>query len=71
MDDLMFSKRLKALRTEKGYSQEQMSALLNISRSRLSMYEQGKREPCFSILIDIADFFNVSIDYLLGRTNTK
>lgn len=59
--------RLKELREQAGYTQEQLAKLLNISRSRLSMYEQGKREPDFEMQEVFADFFNVSLDYIAGR----
>lgn len=62
-----FSKRLKKLREERGYTQEQLANILKITRSRLSMYEQGKREPSFELQEAIADVFNVELDYLLGR----
>lgn len=66
-----FSKRLKKLREEKGLTQEQLADILKITRSRLSMYEQGKREPSFELQEAIADFFNVDLDYLMGRTDNK
>jgi len=64
-------KRLKELREEKAMTQAQLSAHLQISASSIGMYEQGRREPDNETLIKIADFFNVTIDYLLGRTETK
>lgn len=66
-----FGRRLKLIREEKGYTQEQLARVLGITRSRLSMYEQGKREPSFELQEAIADFFNVDLDYLLGRTDAK
>lgn len=66
-----FGKRLKLIREEKGYTQEELAKVLGITRSRLSMYEQGKREPSFELQEAIADFFNVDLDYLLGRTDEK
>lgn len=65
-----FSKRLKKLREEKGYTQDQLADILKIGRSRLSMYEQGKREPPFELQEAIADVFNVDLDYLMGRTDS-
>ena len=59
--------RLRELRTQNGYTQVQLAKLLHISRSRLAMYEQGNRQPDFEMQETIADFFNVSIDYLFGR----
>lgn len=59
--------RLKKLREESGYTQESLAKKLNTSRSRIGMYEQGKRQPDFEMQETIADLFNVSIDYLFGR----
>lgn len=60
--------RLKQLRQENGYSQEELAKLLNTSRSRIGMYEQGRRQPDFEMQEAIADLFNVTIDYLFGRS---
>lgn len=64
-----FSNTLQALRTESGLSQQQLADILKVSKSRISMYEQGRREPDLEMLIIIADYFDVSLDYLLGRTS--
>jgi transcriptional regulator with XRE-family HTH domain len=64
-----FSDRLTELREKQGYTQEDLAKLLKVSRSTVSMYEQGKREPNFKMQETIADFFNVNIDYLVGRGN--
>lgn len=63
----IFGKRLKELRELNGYSQEELARQLNISRSRVGMYEQGRREPDFEMLEAIADLFNVNMDYLLKK----
>ena len=60
--------RLKELRKAKGLSQLKMAMDLNIGQNTLSRYETGEREPSIRELIRIADYFNVSIDYLLERT---
>lgn len=65
-----FNKIFKLLRQSCGYSQAELSEALAISRSSISMYENGNREPDFETLEKIADFFNVDIDYLLGRKRT-
>jgi transcriptional regulator with XRE-family HTH domain len=62
--------RLKELREKNGYTQESLAKRLNTSRSRIGMYEQGKRQPDFEMQEAIADLFNVSIDYLFGREDT-
>lgn len=64
-----FNKILKSLRTSQGMTQDELSKCLKISRSTIGMYEKGAREPDFETLELIADFFNVDIDYLLGRTS--
>ena len=64
-----FDKILKLLRTEKNMSQQELADALGISKSAVNMYERGERQPNFEILESIADYFNVDIDYLLGRTN--
>lgn len=64
-----FDKILKLLRTEKSMSQQDLADALGISKSAINMYERGERQPNFETLESIADFFNVDIDYLLGRTN--
>lgn len=67
----MFSQRIKRLREELNLTQQELADKLNITRSALSLYELGKRTPDFSTLSNMADFFGVSTDYLLGRTNLK
>lgn len=67
----MFGNRLKALREDNDMTQEQLSTYLHISRSALSNYENEIREPEFDLLIKFANFFNVSLDYLLCRTNIR
>lgn len=64
-----FSAIFKALRTANGYTQEELADKLGINRSRIGMYETGRREPDFETTELIADFFNVDVDYLLGRTS--
>nr|WP_025908623.1 helix-turn-helix transcriptional regulator [Priestia flexa] len=65
----MFGKRLATLRKEKGISQYEFADRIGFSRGQVANYEQGKREPDYETLQKIADFFNVSTDYLLGRTD--
>lgn len=60
--------RLKQLRKEKGISQLKLALDLNMSQNTISRYETGEREADYRSLILIADYFNVSIDYLLERT---
>ena len=64
-----FNVILKLLRNEKNMSQQELADALKISKSAINMYERGERQPNFETLELIADYFNVDIDYLLGRTN--
>lgn len=63
----MLGKRLAELRNKKGLSQYELANRLGFSRGKLANYEQGSRQPDYETLDIIADFFNVSTDYLLGR----
>ncbi len=60
---------LKKLRTERGYNQQKLSELLCVSRSTIAMWETDKAEPNRELLLKLADIFEVSIDYLLGKTD--
>ena len=66
----VFGKRLKELRKANGYTIEQFSAMVGISKSTLGYYENDKRMPDIEILARIANVLNVSADNLIGRTNT-
>ena len=61
--------RLREIRKSKGISQMKLTLDLNKSQNTISRYEIGEREPGLDELINIADYFNISIDYLLGRSN--
>lgn len=63
--------RLKELRKEKRLTQLKVAMDLNLSQNTISRYETGEREASYNELIKIADYFNVSIDYLLGRTDIR
>ena len=60
--------RLRKLRKEKGISQLKLALDMNTNQNTISRYETGEREPGINELIKLADYFNVSIDYLLERT---
>ena len=60
--------RLKELRKKKGISQLRLATELNTTQNTISRYETGEREPGIDELIMLADYFNVSVDYLIGRT---
>lgn len=61
--------RLKEIRKKKGISQLKLALELNTSQNTISRYETGEREPGIAELIGIADYFNISVDYLLERTD--
>ncbi|MBD8498340.1 helix-turn-helix domain-containing protein [Paenibacillus arenosi] len=61
--------RISQLRESKGWTQEELSNKLGITRAALSHYEKNRRKPDFEALTQLADLFEVSIDYLVGRTS--
>lgn len=61
-----FANRLKSLRNNRGVTQTKLAEYLNVSQNAIYNWENGKREPSFSMLEKIAAFYDVSIDYLLG-----
>ncbi len=69
LDNFPLKIRLIHLRKINGYTQWDVSELLDISRSTLSKYEKGLLMPNIENLIKLADLYNVSCDYLLGREN--
>ena len=60
--------RLKYLRKKKKISQLKLAIDLNMNQNSISRYENGQRQADYETLITFADYFDVSIDYLLGRT---
>ena len=67
MKDFNFGEILKGLRTEKSVGQEMLAKSIGVSHSTISLWENGLREPTLSNLIAIADYFNVTLDFLAGR----
>ena len=63
--------RLKEIRIKKGLSQIKVAMDLNIAQNTLSRYENGEREAGYDMLIKLADYYDVSIDYILGRTDKE
>ncbi len=61
--------RLKNLRKEQGLTMKQLGKLVGVSESTVSLYENEKRQPDYTTLQKFADIFNVTTDYLLGRTD--
>jgi predicted transcriptional regulators len=60
--------RIAMLRKEKGLSQISLSLKLNVSQKMISAYENGKSEPSIATLMQMADIFNTSVDYIIGKT---
>ncbi len=61
--------RLKEIRKSRGISQQKLAIDLNTNQNTISRYETGEREPGINELIKIADYFGVSVDYLLERSD--
>lgn len=63
--------RLRDLREDNDITQRQIASVLNIRQNTYSQYENEKRQMPIELLWKLADYYNTSIDYLVGRTNTK
>lgn len=61
--------RLKELRKESNKTQKELADYLNIKQNTYSQYENGQRQVPIEVLLRLADYFEVSVDYLLGRTD--
>ncbi|KKO51004.1 XRE family transcriptional regulator [Paenibacillus sp. DMB20] len=66
----MYGHRIAKLREEKGLTQEELAAAIGISRASLSHYESDRRKPNLITLTRLADLFQVSVDYIIGRNHT-
>lgn len=64
-----FSARVKALRESKGLSQDALGKIIGVKRYSVYTYEKGRNYPDIPRLIALADYFDVTTDYLLGRTD--
>ena len=64
---VLFRERLKELRLEKAISQADLGKIVNMSKMAISHWESGHSEPSIAQLIILSDFFNVSVDYLIGK----
>ena len=67
----IFSERLRELRQEQGMTQEALGQVIGVKNYSVYTYEKGRSYPDVAGLIAIADHFNVSIDYLVGRTDRR
>lgn len=68
---MKFNETLKALRLERGILQKELAQTLHLSIGTLSNYENGVHQPDLTTLCRLADFYQVSVDYLLGRTECR
>ncbi|MBR4320254.1 MAG: helix-turn-helix transcriptional regulator [Oscillospiraceae bacterium] len=66
----MLSEQLRKLRKQKNLTQKQLADYLHVTDGAVAMWEHGRREPDIEILTKLADFYGVTVDYLLGREIT-
>ena len=66
-----FSDRIKELRIEKGLTQESVGSIINVKKYAIYSYEKGRACPDMKGLIALAEYFDVSMDYLAGRTDKR
>ncbi len=66
--DIVFAERLRNLRKEKGISQAELARALNLTQRKISYLETGQFEPDLTILWTISNYFGVSCDYLIGKS---
>lgn len=66
---MFFSERLVLLRKSKNLTQKQLAVEMHLSELAIQHYESRRRKPAFDILIALADYFDVSLDYLVGRSD--
>ncbi|KAA9302299.1 MULTISPECIES: helix-turn-helix domain-containing protein [Aerococcus] len=71
ISDKVVAERLKALREEKGYTQKDLANLISANYETVRGWDYGKSLPKHEMLARLAKLYNVSIDYILGQTNTK
>lgn len=69
--DKLFGDRLKELRKERNLTQEELGNLMNSNKASISHYESNRRMPDAYTIANFADFFNVTVDYILGRSDKK
>ena len=71
MANEVFMKRMKELRQKKGVSMEELATALDVSKSRVNMWENNGSVPRSDVLVKIAAYYNVPTDYLLGNNNAS
>jgi transcriptional regulator with XRE-family HTH domain len=67
----ILGERIKELRKSKNLTQKQLAEILNVKSQTMQMFEYGTRRPKLENLITLADYFDVSLDYLVGRTDKR
>ena len=67
----IFKDRLRYIRKSKGYTQKQVAVAVGASERNYQDWEYGNKKPAFDTLIELADFFSVSLDYLMGRVDSQ
>ncbi|MEJ9151056.1 helix-turn-helix transcriptional regulator [Bacillus smithii] len=65
---MVLQNRLKELRIKRNLTQEDIAKILGVARTTYAMYEQGQREMDYELLLKLADYYKVSLDYIFGRT---
>ena len=69
LNKIIFAERLKNLRTENNISTIKLANEIGVSKQAISQFEKGSNYPHVNTLIALADYFNVSLDYLVGRSD--
>lgn len=64
-----YFERIKQLRSSRGETQKEIAAMLGMTPNAYQKYEYGEREPTIATFIALADYFDVSLDYLVGRSD--
>lgn len=66
---MTFAERIVQLKTERNLLQKDIASAIGLSLRAYQYYEKGQKEPTLSVLVRLADFFSVSLDYLVGRSD--
>ena len=69
--EILEFERIRSLRIDGGYTQQQIAEYLNVKQNTYSQYEIGVLRYPVDVILKLADFYGVSVDYLLGRTDKK
>ena len=67
---MTFSERLRLIRTTRGVTQKTTAKAINTTEQNYQRYERGTQQPTLPVLVDLANYFDVSLDYLVGRSDT-